>query len=96
MPAPAAASRKPTYSSGLGATFGGCSQIETSTFTSGAPPNTSGITINGSSDRLTNVPFTNANAQFTRLGTLIKFIPYPVTTGFTTGIAVIIDRKSVV
>ena len=25
-----------------------------------------------------------------RLGTLIKFIPYPVTTGFTTGIAVII------
>ncbi|MCL2640952.1 MAG: SulP family inorganic anion transporter, partial [Phycisphaerales bacterium] len=25
-----------------------------------------------------------------RLGTLIKFIPYPVTTGFTTGIAVLI------
>src|SRR5205823_3902904 len=30
-----------------------------------------------------------------RLGTLIKFIPYPVTTGFTTGIAVIIFSQQI-
>ena len=29
-------------------------------------------------------------AGFLRLGTYIKFIPYPVTVGFTAGIAVII------
>lgn len=30
-----------------------------------------------------------------RLGTLVKFIPYPVTTGFTTGIAVIIFTSQI-
>ncbi len=30
-----------------------------------------------------------------KLGTLVKFIPYPVTTGFTTGIAVIIFTSQV-
>src|SRR6185503_2581634 len=29
-------------------------------------------------------------AGFARLGTYVKYIPYPVTTGFTSGIAVII------
>ena len=32
---------------------------------------------------------------FARLGTMIKFIPYPVTTGFTSGIAVIIFSTQV-
>lgn len=31
----------------------------------------------------------------TRLGTMIKFIPYPVTTGFTSGIAVIIFSQQI-
>ncbi len=30
-----------------------------------------------------------------KLGTLVKFIPYPVTTGFTTGIAVIIFTSQI-
>ena len=40
IPAPIDASRKPTYISGLSAAFGGWINIETSTFTSGAPPKT--------------------------------------------------------
>ena len=44
IPAPTDASTNPTYSSGLGATFGGWIAIDSSTFTIGAPPKTSGIT----------------------------------------------------
>src|SRR5579872_6698713 len=47
MPAPAAASRNPTYNRGLGAVLGGWVNIEIRTFTSGAPPNTIGITYAG-------------------------------------------------
>ena len=36
-PAPEAANTNPKYSNGLGACFGGCSNIENKTFTSGAP-----------------------------------------------------------
>ncbi|MEA2205776.1 MAG: hypothetical protein QOE77_2552 [Blastocatellia bacterium] len=43
-PAPVAAKRNPKYNSGLGDVFGGCNHIENSTFTSGAPANTRGIT----------------------------------------------------
>ena len=32
---------------------------------------------------------------FLRLGTYIKFIPYPVTVGFTTGIAIIIFASQI-
>src|SRR5437870_9829190 len=32
---------------------------------------------------------------FTRMGTMIKFIPYPVTMGFTCGIAVVIFRTQI-
>ncbi|HEX7670056.1 MAG TPA: C4-dicarboxylic acid transporter DauA, partial [Polyangiaceae bacterium] len=32
---------------------------------------------------------------FARLGTLVRFIPYPVTTGFTTGIAIVIAALQV-
>ena len=32
----------------------------------------------------------NVNGLFLRLGALVKYIPYPVTTGFTTGIALLI------
>ena len=35
------------------------------------------------------------SAGFLRLGTYIKFIPYPVTVGFTAGIAVIIFASQV-
>ena len=34
-------------------------------------------------------------AGFLRLGTYIKFIPYPVTVGFTAGIAVIIFASQI-
>src|SRR5688572_15988007 len=47
MPAPAAAIKKPTYSIGFGAVFGGCNQIENKTFTKGAPAKTSGMTYAG-------------------------------------------------
>ena len=36
-----------------------------------------------------------APAGFLRLGTYIKFIPYPVTVGFTAGIAVIIFASQI-
>ena len=44
IPAPSAVTTNPTYRSGLGAIRGGCSSIDTSTLTSGAPPKTKGIT----------------------------------------------------
>ena len=44
IPAPTDASTNPTYSIGLGATFGGWITIESSTLTMGAPPKTSGMT----------------------------------------------------
>jgi hypothetical protein len=46
-PAPAAASTNPKYSNGFGEVFGGCSNIEKSTFTKGAPAKTNGITYAG-------------------------------------------------
>src|SRR6185436_11772398 len=52
---PGARSTKPRYKSGFGEVFGGCSHIEKSTLTSGAPANTRGITYVG------NPPFLKAN-----------------------------------
>src|SRR5690348_7021453 len=47
MPAPTDTSTKPAYMSGLMPALGGWISIETSTFTIGAPPKTSGITYTG-------------------------------------------------
>jgi hypothetical protein len=44
IPAPAAVNKNPRYSSGLTEDFGGCITIVVSTLTSGAKPNTIGIT----------------------------------------------------
>jgi outer membrane protein assembly factor BamB len=44
IPAPTDASRNPAYKNGLGAVFGGWDHRETTTFTTGAPAKTSGIT----------------------------------------------------
>ena len=44
IPAPSAVTRNPTYSNGFGAILGGWEYIVYRTFTSGAKPNTIGIT----------------------------------------------------